>query len=79
LLSNSWVKATYQIGCKPAERIGTQPVIRPEIILPYQGAWYVLGESINSSRTVMLRIGDMLAVSKALVTTTTRIEMRVAS
>lgn len=65
LLHSSWVKLHYPPGdysCPVPD-----PIMRPELLLPYLSSWYVVGEVQRGStvRTMMLNIDAVTAVTLA--------------
>lgn len=66
LLQASWVKLHTPPGdWSLATTDGREPVIRPELLLPYLRSWYVVGQTHPSGRTRMLCLDTVEAVTFA--------------
>jgi predicted DNA-binding transcriptional regulator YafY len=65
LLRGVWVTLHYPPG-DPSAPVA-EPVIRPELLLPYLRSWYVIGHSVRRNRTVMLSLDAVMAVTQAAV------------
>lgn len=62
------VKLHYPVGTDLALRHGLDPVLSPELLLPYLNSWYVIGTLAQQpNRTVMLPLDDCTAVTLAEV------------
>lgn len=68
LLAGRWVKLSYPNGSAALpDSLGAEPIIRPELLLPYLNGWYVLGAIPKRNRTVMLDLDAVEAVTMAEV------------
>lgn len=66
LLQASWVKLHVPPGdWSITTPDGREPVIRPELLLPYLSSWYVVGQTQPSGRTRMLCLDTVEAVTFA--------------
>lgn len=62
MLRDRWVR----LHCAPGTAVSPpEPVMRPSLLLPYLGRWYVLGEHQHDGRTRMLALADVVAVTLA--------------
>ena len=67
LLRGVYVTLHYPPGYGPAGLYGADPVVRPELLLPYLDDWFVLGECKQRNRTMMLPLDAVTAVTLAEV------------
>jgi predicted DNA-binding transcriptional regulator YafY len=65
MLRGSLAKLHY--GEVLTERLGQETVIRPELLIPYLGHWYVIGEIHGRARQVMLALDHITSVSAVIV------------
>ena len=66
LLEGSKVTLHYQMGSRGGGAVQATPTIRPELLLPYLGRWYVIGEVDNAySNRSILPIDTLDSVSVA--------------
>lgn len=64
LLRGAFVKLHYPAGCSDGYGAPIhEPIIRPELLLPYLDSWYVLGFLHQRSRTVVLPLDHVTAVT----------------
>jgi predicted DNA-binding transcriptional regulator YafY len=63
LLRSSYVKLHYPPGdiSSPIP----EPVVRPELLLPYLNSWYLIGECRQRNRTMMFNLDAVTAVTLA--------------
>jgi predicted DNA-binding transcriptional regulator YafY len=61
LLRGSWVQLHYPLGDLTSPL--AEPIIRPELLLPYLRSWYVVGEVQQRKRSMMLNIDAVTAVT----------------
>lgn len=80
MLRNGWVRLLYPAGDRffPVA-VGHKPVVRPEAIVPFRGAWYVIGECHQARRTLMLRIDTITGASPTVIEAEVRMVARAAS
>jgi predicted DNA-binding transcriptional regulator YafY len=63
LLRGAFVKLYYPPGDTSSPL--AEPIVRPEFVLPYLDAWYVIGECRQRNRTMMFNLDSVAAVSMA--------------
>jgi predicted DNA-binding transcriptional regulator YafY len=63
LLQRSAVKLHYPPG-EPAVPV-QEPIVHPELLVPYEDSWYLIGTIKPRGRVVMLPLDSVLAVSPA--------------
>ena len=63
LLRNQHVKLSYPPGDTSTPL--TEPVVRPELLIPYLNAWYLIGEVRQRNRTMMFNLEGVTAVTLA--------------
>lgn len=63
LLRGTHVKLYYPPG--DASSPLTEPVVRPELLLPYLDSWYLIGEVKQRNRTMMFNLDAVTAVAVA--------------
>lgn len=65
LLRGGWAKLHYPSAALPWS-IGDQPIVKPELLLPYLDSWFVVGELAHQrGRSVMLPLDAIEAVTLA--------------
>ena len=42
-----------------------EPIVRPELLLPYLNSWYLIGECRQRNRTMMFNLDAVTAVTLA--------------
>jgi hypothetical protein len=40
-----------------------EPIVRPELLLPYLSSWYLIGENKQRNRTMMFNLDAVTAVT----------------
>lgn len=63
LLTGTAVKLHYPTGDFSAPL--AEPIVRPELLLPYLSSWYVVGHVRQRNRTMMLRLDNVAAATLA--------------
>lgn len=63
LLRGTFVKLYYPPGDTSCPL--SEPIVRPELVLPYLDAWYLIGECRQRNRTMMFNLDGVAAVSMA--------------
>jgi len=63
LLRGTYVKLYYPPGDITSPI--SEPVVRPELLLPYLNSWYVIGDCRQRNRTMMFNLDAVTAVSMA--------------
>lgn len=63
LLAGHWVRLDYPPHESPITV--DAPIVRPELLVPYLGGWFVVGELYGRPRTVMLPLDAVRAVTLA--------------
>ena len=63
LLRSSFVKLHYPPGDLSSPL--PEPVVRPELLLPYLNSWYLIGECRQRNRTMMFNLDAVTAVTLA--------------
>jgi predicted DNA-binding transcriptional regulator YafY len=66
ILRGSLVKLHYDEVL--TERLGRETVLRPELLIPYLGHWYVIGEIHGRAQQVMLPIEGIVSIGPAVGT-----------
>jgi predicted DNA-binding transcriptional regulator YafY len=61
LLTGVWVRLAYDHG-RP-RWYGAAPVVKPELLVPYLGRWYLIAEAAKSSRSIMFDLDGVTAVT----------------
>jgi predicted DNA-binding transcriptional regulator YafY len=70
ILRGEWVKLHYTVSGPNGEQwLEREPVIRPEILIPYLGDWYVIGEIHGRAQQVMFALDHVTSVSAVSKTT----------
>lgn len=65
LLRSAYVKLHYAPGDLSSPL--ADPIVRPELLLPYLSSWYVIGECKQRNRTMMFNLDAVTAVTLAEV------------
>ncbi len=63
LLRKTYVKLHYPVG-EPASSI-LEPIVQPEVLLPYQSSWYVIGPCRQRRRVMVFDLDSVVAVTQA--------------
>jgi predicted DNA-binding transcriptional regulator YafY len=63
LLRSSYVKLHYPPGDMSSPI--PEPIVRPELLLPYLSSWYLIGECKQRNRTMMFNLDAVTAVTLA--------------
>jgi predicted DNA-binding transcriptional regulator YafY len=63
LLRGAWVKLHYPPGDMSSPL--AEPIVHPELLLPYLDSWYLIGEVRQRSRTMMFNLDAVTAVTVA--------------
>jgi predicted DNA-binding transcriptional regulator YafY len=61
LLTGVWVRLAYEHG--QARWYGTEPVVKPELLVPYLGRWYLIAEAAKQQRSIMFDLDGVTAVT----------------
>lgn len=61
LLRGAYVKLHYPVGDTSSPI--AEPIVKPELLLPYLSSWYVIGECQQRNRTMMFRLDAVTAVT----------------
>ena len=61
LLRGAWVKLHYPPGDTSSPL--PEPIVHPELLLPYLNSWYLIGEVRQRSRTMMFNLDAVTAVT----------------
>lgn len=63
LLRGTYVKLHYPPGDMSSPI--TEPIVRPELLLPYLSSWYLIGDCKQRNRTMMFNLDAVTAVTLA--------------
>jgi predicted DNA-binding transcriptional regulator YafY len=63
LLNKTYVKLHYPAG--EAVSFTEEPVVQPEVLLPYRDSWYVVGPNRERRRTMVFDLERVVAVTQA--------------
>jgi predicted DNA-binding transcriptional regulator YafY len=63
LLRSTYVKLHYPPGDMSSPI--PEPIVRPELLLPYLSSWYLIGECKQRNRTMMFNLDAVTAVTLA--------------